>query len=180
MTNKEKSIEYLQELLDGTVQNLHVPEMQDYADALKEAIGLLSEQSKVIRCKGCIHRYDDDECPMRHVEWVEYDDDGYLDTDDVVYDYTEDNGYCNFAENEKGEKQPSIIRITNIRRHEPNFDFDETETDSCWEEGPDESSVRCPNCGAYWDKGLVENCDMEYCPSCGNFNGEIEDEEWFR
>lgn len=54
-------------------------------------------QPKIIRCKDCKHR-GEDECPMRHVEWVEYEDDGYIDSDDVIYDYTEDNGYCFKAE----------------------------------------------------------------------------------
>ena len=53
-----------------------------------------SEWVEIVRCEDCKHRYED-ECPMRHVEWVEYDDDGYIDHDDVVYDYTEDDGYCN-------------------------------------------------------------------------------------
>ena len=54
-------------------------------------------QPEIIRCKDCKHRYED-ECPMHHVEWVEYDDDGYIDSDDVIYDYTEDDGYCFKAE----------------------------------------------------------------------------------
>lgn len=58
---------------------------------------LPSVQPEIIRCKDCKHRYED-ECPMRHVEWVEYEDDGYIDMDDVIYDYTEDDGYCFKAE----------------------------------------------------------------------------------
>ena len=56
-----------------------------------------SAQPDIIRCKDCKHR-GEDECPMHHVEWVEYDDDGYIDSDDVIYDYTEDDGYCFKAE----------------------------------------------------------------------------------
>ena len=47
----------------------------------------------VTRCKDCKHRHTGD-CPMYHVEWVEYDDDGYIDIDDIEYDNTEDDGFC--------------------------------------------------------------------------------------
>lgn len=55
---------------------------------------------EVVRCKDCKHRYTDD-CPMRFVEWVEWDDDGYMEYDDIVTDNTVDDGYCNFAEREE-------------------------------------------------------------------------------
>lgn len=48
---------------------------------------------EVIRCRDCKHRYTDD-CSMRFVEWIEWDDDGYMEYDDVVTDNTVDNGYC--------------------------------------------------------------------------------------
>lgn len=57
---------------------------------------------EVVRCKDCKHRYYD-ECPMRHVEWVECEEDGYIEMDDIVYDNTDDDGYCSYGEIEDGE-----------------------------------------------------------------------------
>lgn len=52
-----------------------------------------SDTVEVTRCINCTHRYTD-KCPMRYEEWVDYDYDGYLESDIVVRDYTEDNGFC--------------------------------------------------------------------------------------
>ena len=54
---------------------------------------LPSEQPKIIRCKDCRNR-GEDECPMRHVEMIEWEEDGYMEVDDIVHDYTEPHGYC--------------------------------------------------------------------------------------
>lgn len=27
--------------------------------------------------------------------------------------------------------------------------------------------VHCSKCGCYWESGIVKNCNMEFCPSCG-------------
>ena len=56
----------------------------------------------VVRCKHCKHR-GFSECPMCHEEWYDYDDDGYLESDVRVYDYTEDNGFCHKGEFEDGD-----------------------------------------------------------------------------
>ena len=66
----------------------------------------------VVRCKECKHR-GTEECPMYHIELVEYDDYGYLDLQDVIYDYTEDNGYCDRGEKNKWlyQKKKSKGRI---------------------------------------------------------------------
>lgn len=60
-------------------------------------MALPSAQPEIIRCGDCKHRYTD-ECPMRHVERVAYDDDGYIEYDDVVEDYTCDDGFCHKSE----------------------------------------------------------------------------------
>ena len=52
---------------------------------------------EIVRCKDCKNRGDDD-CPMRFIEWVEYDDDGYIEHDDIINDYTKDDGFCDRAE----------------------------------------------------------------------------------
>ena len=54
---------------------------------------LPSAEPEIIRCKDCKHR-DEDECPMRYVEWVTYEEDGYFESDDVVHDRTLDDGFC--------------------------------------------------------------------------------------
>lgn len=53
----------------------------------------------VVRCEDCKHRYGD-ECPMRHIEWVTYEDDGFMERDDIVHDHTTDDGFCNCGERE--------------------------------------------------------------------------------
>ena len=63
---------------------------QAYAGATKDAI----DAAPVIRCKDCDHR-GEDECPMRHVE--SYYHTGWEEWDEIVDDYTTDNGYCDRA-----------------------------------------------------------------------------------
>ena len=59
-------------------------------------------QPEIVRCKACRNRGDDD-CPMRFIEWVEYDDDGYIEYDDIIHDYTKDDGFCDRAERRTDE-----------------------------------------------------------------------------
>lgn len=47
----------------------------------------------IVQCKDCGYRGSGD-CPMRHEEYVDYDEDGYIETDLIVHDYTYDNGFC--------------------------------------------------------------------------------------
>lgn len=73
--------------------------------ALDMAIEALSADAiEVVRCKDCKHRYGD-ECPMRYVEWVTYEDDGFIESDDIVHDHTMDDGFCNCGEREDGEEE---------------------------------------------------------------------------
>ena len=51
----------------------------------------------VVRCKDCKHRYEDD-CPMRFVEIVQVDDDGYIDHEILYNDNTKDYGHCDRGE----------------------------------------------------------------------------------
>lgn len=48
---------------------------------------------KPVACKECKWR-GEAECPMRFEEYVEYDDDGYVDHDWIEHDNTEDDGFC--------------------------------------------------------------------------------------
>ena len=66
---------------------------------IRIALGNLpSAEPKIIHCKDCKNR-GEDECPMRHVERIEWEEDGYIEVDDIVHDYTEPHGYC-----DKGER----------------------------------------------------------------------------
>lgn len=52
----------------------------------------------VVRCKDCKHLGIDGECPMYHVDEIEWDDDGYTEVDYVPHDYTIDEGFCDRGE----------------------------------------------------------------------------------
>ncbi len=53
---------------------------------------------EIINCKDCKHRYDKEYCPMCFEEAIEWDDDGYMETDYVMHDRTQDDGYCECGE----------------------------------------------------------------------------------
>lgn len=51
--------------------------------------------TELVRCKDCEYRTDPQKCPMCYEEWYEIDEgDGYMDSDYILYDNTEDGGYC--------------------------------------------------------------------------------------
>ena len=52
---------------------------------------------EVVRCKDCQKQHSD-ECPMYSEEWYEWDDDGYVEKDYVIHDYSSDDGFCDKAE----------------------------------------------------------------------------------
>ena len=58
----------------------------------------LKRMEELVRCKDCKHRGDEDNCPKVFVEWVEYDDDGYIEHDDICHDQSTDNGFCECGE----------------------------------------------------------------------------------
>lgn len=60
---------------------------------------ICGDKVEIVRCRDCKHRYGD-ECPMRHIEWVEYEEDGFMERDDIVHDHTVDDGFCNCGERE--------------------------------------------------------------------------------
>ena len=53
----------------------------------------------IIRCRNCMHRGIDGECPMVFRE--SYYDAGYEEWDDIMYDQTTDNGFCDRGEMEE-------------------------------------------------------------------------------
>ena len=65
-----------------------------HIDVIVDALeNLPSAEPEIIHCKDCRNR-GEDECPMRHVERIEWEEDGYMESDDIVHDYTEPHGYC--------------------------------------------------------------------------------------
>lgn len=65
---------------------------------------LPSAEPEIIRCKDCSKRYDEEgECPMLFIESVTYDDDGYIEVDDIFHDNTEDEGFCDRGERRTDE-----------------------------------------------------------------------------
>jgi hypothetical protein len=46
----------------------------------------------------CKYREDERVCPMYFVESIDYDDDGYMETDYIYHDYTVDDGFCYMGE----------------------------------------------------------------------------------
>lgn len=59
-------------------------------------------QNCIVLCVDCKHR-GDDMCPMHFEELREWDDDGYLEHDVEVYDYSKDDGFCYMGERRSDE-----------------------------------------------------------------------------
>jgi len=56
----------------------------------------------IVHCRNCKIRYTTD-CPMLFEEYVEWDDDGYHESDYIVYDNTVDAGFCDRGVLEENE-----------------------------------------------------------------------------
>lgn len=69
----------------------------DTTDAI-EKIKPVENVKEIILCKDCKHRGEAEECPMCYEEWIEYDDDGYLEHDYIIHDNTIDDGFCDRGE----------------------------------------------------------------------------------
>jgi len=93
LISKNKAITAL--IFSEETKDIKCEDMKKVLDVLKM---LPSAEPKIIHCKNCKNR-GEDECPMRHVERVEWEEDGYIEVDDIVHDYTEPYGYC-----DKGER----------------------------------------------------------------------------
>ena len=53
--------------------------------------GEMADVQKVVRCKDCVYRNDEEECPMLFGRWEDYEDDGY---EWIVTEHNEDEGFC--------------------------------------------------------------------------------------
>lgn len=56
-------------------------------------------ESKIIKCRDC-KNYHEDECPMRHVEYIL---DGFDSLDEVIDDYATDDGFCYMGDRRENE-----------------------------------------------------------------------------
>ena len=52
---------------------------------------------EVVRCKECKYR-GDYACPMVYEQHIDYDDDGYFESDYILHDKTTDEGFCDYGE----------------------------------------------------------------------------------
>ena len=59
--------------------------------------GIAPDVLKVVRCKDCKFR-GDYPCPMYYDEWVEWNDDGYHESEWIDHDQTIDDGFCHMGE----------------------------------------------------------------------------------
>ena len=73
-------------------------QIQGFEWQFKKLCELSSAEPEIIHCKNCKHRESND-CPMYYEEWIEIDEgDGYFDTDNIIHDWTTDEGFCHCAE----------------------------------------------------------------------------------
>lgn len=64
---------------------------------IREATDKMVDTVSVIRCSECKWR-GDTACPMYHEEYVEWDDDGYHESEYIPHDRTVEDGYCQYGE----------------------------------------------------------------------------------
>ena len=76
-------------------KDIKCEDMKKVLNVLKK---IPSTEPEIIHCKDCRNR-GEDKCPMRHAERIEWEEDGYIEVDDIVHDYTKPYGYC-----DKGER----------------------------------------------------------------------------
>lgn len=62
----------------------------------------LVEYAEVVRCKDCKH-WEQDGCPMYREELIEWEEDGYRESELVVYNLAHDNGFCDSGEREDND-----------------------------------------------------------------------------
>ena len=93
LISKNKAITAL--VFSEETKDIKCGDMKKVLNVLKK---LPSAESEIIHCKNCKHRESND-CPMYYEEWIEIDEgDGYFDTDNIIHDWTTDEGFCYFAE----------------------------------------------------------------------------------
>jgi len=89
---------YKQDAIDAIANT--IVRGESLGDGIAEDIlySVPSAEPKIIHCKNCKHRESND-CPMYYEEWIEIDEgDGYFDTNNIIHDWTTDEGFCHCAE----------------------------------------------------------------------------------
>lgn len=74
-----------------------MPEIVMHYDMISGCMGNLKKGQKIVRCKDCANRATVD-CPMFFTEWVEWEEDGYIECDDIDHDNTQDDYFCSCGE----------------------------------------------------------------------------------
>ena len=85
MVNEKRLID-----ANALIKEANVEGAYGYVDAKQIADAPTVDAVEVVRCEGCIKRYDTDECPMCFAFYGKY------------YEFTEDDGFCHRGER-KGE-----------------------------------------------------------------------------
>lgn len=81
MANEKRLID-----ANALIKEANVEGAYGYVDAKQIADAPTVDAVEVVRCEGCIKRYDTDECPMCFAFYGKY------------YEFTEDDGFCNRGE----------------------------------------------------------------------------------
>lgn len=71
---------------NALIKEANVEGAYGYVDAKQIADAPTVDAVEVVRCEGCIKRYDTDECPMCFAFYGKY------------YEFTEDDGFCHRGE----------------------------------------------------------------------------------
>ena len=79
---------------------------------------------------------------------------------EIPYEYDEDGKHI------KGYDEGRIINVTKLNKLS-SVNPQEPKTGH-WIDNPyDKDFSQCSECGSNWEKSIIENCNMDYCPNCG-------------
>ena len=137
------------------LQNGLLPQVHGaYYEALKMAIDALKKEP----CEDCISRND---TRIIHTYGLEEDIRCAMCTNPMANDRGCDGG-CDVNKS----MYKSVLDVID-RRLEALPSIQPEQRTGKWIESNDIDFYRCSECGCYWEKGMVENCNMDFCPNCG-------------
>ena len=102
-TQKQFVDDMTREAFDMAIKALEQPDPSQVARDIATIIEnekdmrVIAKNATTIRCKDCEH-YHTDECPMTYEEYISWEEDGYIESDNILHDNAEDEGYCHKAE----------------------------------------------------------------------------------
>lgn len=73
-----------------------------FMDGVDAGYRSAKDELGIVLCKDCKYR-GENECPRYEEQWVEYDDDGYLDEELYIVNNTVDDGFCERGEYDEGD-----------------------------------------------------------------------------